>query len=593
MRKRRIALGINCAHDASATLCDPTGVLASIAEERLNRIKHYCGFPSLAVGAVLKQCGLNIDDVDIVAFSSQYGVLPRHRDSVVVGLDASARAPSAENMAFEPEAADPVGSVERRLGEIWEGFGDRHQLARVDEMAELGFFRQHLRHYYVHHHLSHAASAFLLSGLREACVLTVDGKGDKTSATIYRGKADGTLHLLRASGSRDSLGCFYQAVTEALGFVPIDSEYKTMGLAALAAPNGGQRIFDGVVRCEDGIFRAADKWQFRCYNRANPDRRLPNPMNSVVQSVTYARHLDEMSPALFAYEAQLHFEENMLAFVRDAMAISGCRSLAAAGGGFLNVKANRRVLDELQPAHFFVFPDAADSGNAAGAALMALQMEGALDAPLRLPMPYFGNGFSPDRVEAALMSAPDLEVTRAGPVEIARALTQGEVVGTFQGRMEAGPRALGNRSVLADPRHASIKERINGLLKGREPFVPFAPIVMEEEASRYWSGPIDYRHMTFAVEANPYAHERIPAVVHVDGSMRPQVMAAGDNPLLHSLLGAFRELAGVGVVLNTSFNRHGLPIVGSPEDALHHLRQGWVDSLWMGPWRVLRRETAA
>lgn len=593
MRQRRIALGINTAHDASATVCDPTGVLASIAEERLNRIKHFCGFPSLAVRAVLAQCGLTIDDVDIVAFSSQYGVLSRHEDSLVVGLDARPRAPSAENIAFQPEGADPVAAVERRLGELWTGFGDRHPFARVDEMAELGFFRKHLRHYHVHHHLAHAASCFLLSGLEEACVLTVDGKGDKTSATVYRGAADGTLHLLRSSGSRDSLGCFYQAVTEALGFVPIDSEYKTMGLAALTTMNGGPNVFDGVVRCEDGVFRAADKWQFRCYNRANPDRRLPNPMNSVVQSVAYARHLEHMTPAQLACQAQLHFEDNMLAYVRDAMAISGCKSLAAAGGGFLNVKTNRRILDELRPDHFFVFPDAADSGNAAGAALMALQLEGALGAPVRLAMPYFGNGFSPDKVETLLTSCADLAVSRTGPHDVARALAQGEVVGTFQGRMEAGPRALGNRSVLADPRHAAVKDRINGLLKGREPFVPFAPIVMEEDASLYWSGPTDYRYMTFAVEANGYAREAVPAVVHVDGSMRPQVMGARDNPLLHSLLGAFRALAGVGVVLNTSFNRHGLPIVGSPEDALYHLRQGWVDSLWMGPWRVLRRDQAS
>ncbi|KAF0134632.1 MAG: carbamoyl transferase [Methylocystaceae bacterium] len=184
-------------------------------------------------------------------------------------------------------------------------------------------------------------------------------------------------------------------------------------------------------------------------------------------------------------------------------------------------------------------------------------------------------------------------MSRCDPTDIAAALAEGEVVGTFQGRMEAGPRALGNRSVLADPRHASIKDRINGLLKGREPFVPFAPIVIEEEASRYWAGPTDYRYMTFAVAANQYAREKIPAVVHVDGTMRPQVMAASDNPLIHSLLCAFRDLAGVGVILNTSFNRHGLPIVGSPEDALFHLRQGWVDSLWIGQWRVLRQEQSA
>lgn len=589
MRRPRIALGINCAHDASATLCDATGVLASIAEERLNRIKHFCGFPSLAVRAVLEQCGLTIDDVDIVAFSSQYGVLPQHEDSLVVGLDGRARAPSAENMSFQPDISDPVASVERQLGDLWAGFAHRHPSARGDEMVELGFLRKHLRHYHVHHHLAHAASAFLLSGLEEACVLTVDGKGDKISATVYRGAADGTLQLLRASSSRDSLGCFYQAVTEALGFVPIDSEYKTMGLAALDRREVGSNIFDGVVSCRDGVFQAADKWQFRCYNRANPDRRLPNPMNSVVQSVAYGRLLEQMTPAQFAGHAQAHFEDNMLAYVRDAMAISGCRSLAAAGGGFLNVKANRRILEELRPERFFVFPDAADSGNAAGAALLALQLEGALDGPVALPMPYFGNCFGPTEIEELLMSSTDLEVSRAGPADIARALTQGEVVGTFQGRMEAGPRALGNRSVLADPRNASVKDRINGLLKGRDPFVPFAPIVMEEDASLHWSGPTDYRHMTFAVAASDYARDKVPAVVHVDGSMRPQVVGARDNPLLHSLLVAFRELTGVGVILNTSFNRHGLPIVGSPDDALHHLRQGWVDSLWMGPWRVLRR----
>lgn len=592
MRRSLVALGVNCAHDASATLCDATGVLASIAEERLNRVKHFCGFPSLAVRAVLAQCGMTIEDVDVLAFSSQYGVLRQHDDSLVVGLDARRRAPCAENIAFEPDASDLIASIERQLGDLWTGFGDRHPSARLDEMMELGFLRKGLRHYHVHHHLAHAASAFLLSGMKEATVLTVDGKGDKISATIYWGAPDGTLHLLRSSNSRDSLGCFYQAVTEALGFVPIDSEYKTMGLAALARPDGHVNIFDGVVRCTDGVFQAADKWQFRCYNRANPDRRLPNPMNSIVQSVDYARQLERMTPEQFAHDAQLHFEDNMLAYVRDAMAISGCRSLAAAGGGFLNVKANRRILDQLEPDHFFVFPDAADSGNAAGAALLALQMEGALGAPVRLPMPYLGNEFSLDGIEKLLVSSCDLEVSPASPDDIAGALVRGEVVGTFQGRMEAGPRALGNRSVLADPRDVTIKDRINRLLKGRDLFVPFAPIVIEEDASLYWSGPIDYRHMTFTVRASDYAHEKVPAVVHVDGSMRPQVMGPRDNPLLHSLLCAFRELTGVGVILNTSFNRHGLPIVGSPEDALFHLRQGWVDSLWIGSWRVLRRSTA-
>jgi carbamoyltransferase len=165
---------------------------------------------------------------------------------------------------------------------------------------------------------------------------------------------------------------------------------------------------------------------------------------------------------------------------------------------------------------------------------------------------------------------------------VAARIAEGKVIGSFQGRLEVGPRALGNRSVLADPRRLEVKDKINLLLKGREPFVPFAPSVLHEDAHLYWDGPTEYRYMTFAVHASAHARQAIPAVVHVDGTLRPQVVSEDMNPRYAGLIRAFKRQTGVGVLLNTSFNRHGHPIVGSPEDALMHLANGWIEGLYIG-----------
>jgi carbamoyltransferase len=179
-----------------------------------------------------------------------------------------------------------------------------------------------------------------------------------------------------------------------------------------------------------------------------------------------------------------------------------------------------------------------------------------------------------------------LIVEEVSPADVAGKVERGAIIGTFQGRPECGPRALGNRSVIADPRRIEVKDRINLLLKGREPFVPFAPSVLEEDAHLYWDGPIDYPFMTFAVRATDYARKAVPAVVHVDGTLRPQVINEQRNAGYAALLRAFKQLTGVGVLLNTSFNRHGHPIVGSPDDALLHLVNGWVEGVWIGRWYV-------
>lgn len=595
-----LALGIHWSHDASVAVCSPSGCLFALAEERVTRVKHHCGFPIEAIRTAFRELGISGKDIDIVAISRHRPLFPFHRNHVIVELDGKASGPGLREFrrwrpgapTIAPPPLPPPAAAASFLGTAWEGFASRHWSHFHGALNDLGLLSPGIRYVYVAHHRAHAASAFRLAGMsgEKVCVVTLDGKGDGYSGSVYLGHEDGRLELIRATPAEHSLGSFYQAITEALGFVPVDGEYKTMGLAALGKP-GLPNPFDGLVEVRDGMTRSRIPWTFRSYNAVYPTKRVPNPLGSVAETELFREDLERYGPAQLAYFAQEHVEENVVALIRDALRLTGTRRLAVAGGVMLNVKANGRVRDELAPSRHFVFPDAADSGLSIGAAMEALSVCGAATMAA-LPSPYLGHRYTDEQIAAALAGAPDLDVEDAGhrlPTRLAKELVAGRVIGTFQGRLEVGPRALGNRSVLADPRAPAIRERINDILKGREWFVPFAPIVLEDEANQYWSGPIDYRHMTFTVAASDFAKERVPAIVHVDGTMRPQVVSPSSHPWLHAVLEAFRELTGVGVLINTSFNRHGLPIVGAPADALEHLRQGWVDGLAIGPSYVTRK----
>jgi len=593
-----VALGVHWSHDAAVSICTPDGIVFSLAEERIVRIKHYYGFPIQAIRVALEFCGLSGRDIDLFAFSAKKPMFTHHRRYAVVGM-AGLHSTVAEPV--EPSVSAPVippglNMDGTPLDWQWRGFESRHPLQFVKELEELGFFHPRMKCYYVAHHRAHAASAFRFSGFDEACVLTLDGKGDGLSATISHGHPDGRLDLRRSSRRGASIGTFYQAVTEALGFVPVDGEFKTMGLAAAGRADGSPNPFAGLITVHDGVLQGDPGWEFRDYNAVHPDKAVDNPISSIRQAGDYERLLAVTSPEQVAHHAQALCEEVMLEFTRQALAITGQKRVAAAGGVMLNVKANAAIRDTLglAPEDFFIFPDSPDSGLAAGAAMEALFHEGAVHTPVALGSPYLGHSYHDEEIRSVLEGSRDrCRVVDCGSqsAEVtAEKLASGIVIGTFQGRLEMGPRALGNRSVLADPRDISIKERINALLKGREWFVPFAPIVLDDDAHLYWHGSTDYRYMTFAVTATPYAHATVPAVVHIDGTMRPQVVTAAGNPWLHAVLRAFKQRTGVGVLVNTSFNRHGHPIVGSPADALLHLQNGWVDALILGAWFVERRD---
>lgn len=588
-----LALGIHFKHDASVAICSPEGIICSIAEERISRIKHHFGFPQRALEAAFRQCGISAKDISLVAFSTRKVAYPRHLNAFQVGIEGICRVPPELewHRRFYNWAKNKI-SVENQNIETKnvDEFSDRHWSRYEEYLSDLGLMNKRIPFYYITHHRAHASSAFRLSGFTEACVMTLDGLGEKISGTIYKGYPDGKMELLRSSSAKNSLGSFYQAITEALGFIPVDSEYKTMGLAALGGSNGTENPFRKIVEVRDGVLKSTIQWQLRDYNLHHPEKKVPNPLSSIKEADDFKLLLEKMPREEFAYFAQEHCEENMLAYARDAMRITGSRSIAAAGGVMLNVKGNEKIKDELKPSDYFVFPDSGDSGLAVGAAMEALYQSGALKKQASFYNPFLGHEFSDEEIKQEISSfaSAHIGIREADPGFIAEILIKGKVVGTFHGRLEMGPRALGNRSVLADPRSAKIKDRINSILKGREYFVPFAPAILEEDAHLYWdrTNSRDYRYMTFTVKANDFAKKTIPAVIHFDGSMRPEVVSQDFNPWLYDVLREFKKRTGVGVLLNTSFNRHGLPIVGSPKDALEHLINGWVDGLSIGKYYI-------
>jgi carbamoyltransferase len=551
-----------------------------MAEERISRIKHHYGFPEKSLQAMFKSTGIKPEEVSLVAFSGLRIWYPSLKDIRIIAADGAITRPSrvkfmkrkaVNALGLNPQVRHFTG-MEERNPERFEGL-----------LRKIGIMCDDIPIYHIAHHRAHASAAFRLSGYSEATVVTLDGKGDGLAGTVYHGRPNGDMFLIRSTSSESSLGAFYQAVTEALGFMPADGEFKTMGLAALGKSNGELNPFAGTLRSVDGVLHSKYIWKYGSYNKKYPDKAVPNPVSRVEQSDIYSELLLQFLPEQFAFMAQEHFESVLTEYIAQALELTGEKKLCAAGGAMLNVKGNSFARKKLGIDNFFIYPDSPDSGLAVGAAMEALHHERFLESSCILQTPYLGTSFTRAQVDAALACHDELEIVSLdGPDGfriLAERIAAGEVLGSFVGAMEIGPRALGNRSVLADPRDERTKDRINMLLKGREPFVPFAPVVLEEDASKFWEGSIDYRYMTFSVDANDYAKKTVPVVVHVDGSMRPQVVSNSTTPWLYRLLEAFKEISGVGVLVNTSFNRHGLPICGHPNDAIEHLLMGWVDGL--------------
>lgn len=539
-------LGINAIfHDPASALVVDGRIVAAAEEERFSRRKHgkrpvpfsAWELPEQSARWCLEHAGLEPGDLDVVTYSFD----PRlARSASLLGLD------------------DPYDHIRLMYADLVPGF--------VSE-ALPGLPPERVR--FVAHHVAHAASAALAAPFPPGDVLVFDGRGECRSH-LAGSYAHGRLDVLAGQELPHSLGLLYEGLTEHLGFLRSSDEYKVMALASYGRPRFFDALHRSVHATADGGFRAlhVDWADFA------PPRRADEQFADV--------HAD------LAASVQLVVEETILELASWLHRASGTDGLAMAGGVALNCVANTRVYAEGPYRDVFVQPAAGDAGTALGGALQVALEEGERLGPF--PGADLGRSWSEDELKSRLTVA-DVDFERPADVaeEVARCLAGNGVVAWFQGRSEYGPRALGHRSLLAHPGYRENLERLNDV-KGREQFRPVAPMVLAERAGELFTrGPLPSPYMLFVHDVEPEWRERIPAVVHVDGTARVQTVDADADPLTARMLTRFAGLTGLPVVVNTSLNTAGRPMVDDPRDALECFGSAPVDLLAIGPFVVRRR----
>jgi carbamoyltransferase len=542
-------LGLNNIQDATCALVADGQVVAAAEEERFSRIKHVTGFPVQAMRYCLEVAGVRPSDLDVVVAAWRPWVL-----GVRAGL------------AFKSLLASPqifASKAKRGAGQMGHEWRELFTLRRLLE-EHLGRGRHSVT--YLEHHLAHAASAFLCSPFEEAAILTVDGAGEEDTTVTWHGEGR-RMRKLAALRLPHSLGHLYSATTAFLGFKVQSDEYKVMGLAAMGRPKYAQYLLDNVVELrEDGSFRL--KPYFLDYHLARTGRFSPEVERLFGPARRSAEELGERH-ADVAASVQHALEQALFNMLRKLHERTRSRRLALAGGVALNCTANGKIFANTPFEEVFVQPAAGDNGTSLGAALY-WGNPGPRRTTSTLPHAYWGPAYDRGSIEAALQVARVAYTELAEDAlvgQAARLLSEGNVIGWFHGRMEWGPRALGARSLLADPRRADIKEKINRIIKKREPFRPFAPSVLAEHAADYFEGYQPSPFMLFTFPVRSAKRGLIPAVTHTDGTARPQAVTETTSPRYYRLIRRFQELTGIPMLLNTSFNVEE-PIVCSPQDAL-------------------------
>ncbi|MCA2211706.1 carbamoyltransferase family protein [Jidongwangia harbinensis] len=563
-REHRIRQGL----DSAAALLDDTGVLAASAQERYDGVKGTGRFPKDAIDACLRAAGATLADVDVVAHGFRY------EPSAVWQLDHLSAGWYADVYAMDLQ----------------------RQILREHYPAEAGW----PRFVHVPHHQAHAASSYYLSGFDDALVVVADGMGEQESLSVRTGRGP-DLDLIASYPIMSSLGILYSVVTHYLGFQYGMDEYKVMGLAPYGDPGRFRAAFDEFVRHgPDGGFAVplltANKSPMERETHQGVVRRLEERLGAAREpdAELDQRYLD------IAAALQSCLETTLMHVLREFRARTGLRRLCLAGGVALNCSANGVILRSGLFDEVFVQPAAGDDGTALGAALAAAR-ERRPAAPGRMDMPYWGDGFTDAQIETAISDAGgELEARRLGTGELVteaiELITGGATVALFQGRMEFGPRALGNRSILADPRSPSMRAHLNEVVKQREEFRPFAPAVPEEDGATYFALPPAseraFRHMLMVTPVREAYRDRLPAVTHVDGSARVQLVNQRSAPLFWALLRRMGAVTGMPVLVNTSFNLRGQPIVRTPRDALATFARSRLDALVIGDFLVRHRERA-
>jgi len=572
-----IILGLNSFHaDSSAALLRDGRLVAAAEEERFRRVKHWAGFPAQAIVYCLREAGVRLADVDHIA------------------INQDGKANMAGKLAYLFSSRPRIDLIRSRLR-------NRRLRVNFDDALAQSFPGETFRGevHPIEHHLAHLSSAFHVSPFDNAVAVSVDGFGDFASAAWGVGRG-GEISLGGRVYFPHSLGIFYQAITQYLGFPYYGDEYKVMGLAPYGKPSLLNEMRKIVRLKDDGSF-ALDLRYFRHHREpisfqwGEGTPEFADLFSSALEEVLGPRR----SPAApledrhrdIARSAQAMYEESFFHLLNHLHRRYGLPDLALAGGCAMNSVANGKVRQLTPFRNVYVQAAAGDAGGAIGAAFAVWHRQGGARSFV-MDHAYWGPQFGADEIAAAMAGAAD-EVKRAGcTVEAmrdetelvqrtARMIADGKVIGWFQGRMEWGPRALGNRSILGDPRRADMKDILNATIKRRESFRPFAPSVLEEAVPDWFEqdGPVPFMMQVFQIreEKRPL----IPAVTHVDGSGRLQTVSRRTNPLYYRLIDAFRGLTGIPMLLNTSFNENE-PVVCEPRQALDCFLRTKMDMLVMG-----------
>lgn len=579
-------LGINAYHgNASAAIVCDGKLIAAVEEERFNRVKYAAGFPAAAIRYCLKEAGMALADLDRVA-------VPRN---------PYARLGTKLFYALKmPSFARERAKVLAKFTGIPEALA---QAFDVDPKSLKATFSR------VEHHQAHLASSFFVSPFERAALLSADGLGDFASTMWGVGTGNG----MRIDGSvafPHSLGLFYSAVTQYLGFLRFGDEYKVMGLAAYGQPTYMEALRDIVhfdERSNENGFRLGLKYFTHhltgpemSWADADQTPTLGRMFSGEIAKKTgiSARQPEEPLEQRhhdLAASLQARLEEVYLGMLRKLAKQTGLQAVCLAGGVAFNCVANGKIFDETPFEQVYVQPAAGDAGLAVGAAYYVWHQK--LHRPRSFVMKdaYWGPGYSRDEVRRAIeargLAQNGFAVAELAEPELVRQtaqiVTEGKILGWFQGRAEWGPRALGNRSIVADPRRAEMKEILNRRIKHREIFRPFAPSILAEETGKYFEKSHPSPFMTLAYAVRPEMRDKIPAPTHIDGTGRLQTVTREANPRYYALIAAFRDLTGVPVLLNTSFNDNE-PIVCRPEEALDCFLRTQMDALVLGDFLITK-----
>lgn len=561
-RQYRIAQGF----DSAAALVTEDGIMAAAAQERFTGEKGTGSFPVDAIKFCLKYANLKPDDINYIAHGFSYEPFQSFIE---------------DSNDFDKKQFKTVYSEEallRNVGEYLPDFNWEHKIVRVP------------------HHLAHAASSFYLSGLADSLILIADGMGEFHSTTIAIGKGN-DISIIEKIPTLNSLGILYGVFTLYLGFYMNFDEYKVMGLAPYGNPRRFfSQIMDIVHLKNDGTFTIPMLFQ----NASLQEKETYTGTLGLISDMFGPSRIPgtEITQVHkdIAAALQAVLQASLMHILRHFKKETGQRNLCMAGGVALNCTANGIIKRSKMFERVFVQPASGDDGTSLGAALYVKRIFNANQKFSPMSLPFWGPSYETNEVEQVLrhqdcenllFSSFDLLAA-----ETARRIANGQIIAWFQGRMEFGPRALGNRSILVDPRDIGMRERLNRIIKKREDFRPFAPAVPVEFAKRFFEVDDDvdaYAYMLFVAPVRSEYQDKLPAITHIDGSARLQTVSSNDNPRFWTLLNEFGKISGMPVLLNTSFNIRGQPIVCTPTEAIDTFLSTEIDALVLGDYLVLRK----